>query len=76
MTKTKLIAVVIMIMLPAPIMQLDAVEPLNIKYFYGLKEGNYLKFHLAFNDNKAHDSITHLTIVDSIETILYGVLYN
>ena len=67
MTKTRLITVVLIIILIASIMPLDAVEPL--KYFYGLKEGNYLKFHLAFNDNKAHDGIIHLTIVDSIETI-------
>ncbi len=53
-----------------PIISVSAKEPLIIN-FYGIKEGDYIKFNFDFNDNKRYDGTVHLTIVDKVGTVLY-----
>jgi len=66
----QVVGIVLIATLLTPIISASAAEPLIIK-FYGIKEGDYIRFNFDFNDNKRYDGTVHLTIVDKVGTVLY-----
>jgi hypothetical protein len=66
----QIVSIALITTLLTPIISASAAEPLIIN-FYGVKEGDYIKFNFYFNDNKRYDGTVHLTIVDKVGTVLY-----
>jgi hypothetical protein len=66
----QVVSIALITTLLTPIISASAAKPLIIN-FYGVKEGDYVKFYFDFNDNKRYDGTVHLTIVDKVGTVLY-----